>query len=285
MENKTHIWTRLGAAMIVILATSCFPEDFGDGNGLSDEEVNAQFTITPVAGKANRYVLSADPKGVLGVKWDLGEGGGSALGSIIDTVFYPDAGTYTVTLTAIGRGGKTATTTHDVVVATSDPNAGNLVVGGKMNPEDNASWTVIPYSDGVNVGLNGGKMVWTGGGWGQKGIYQAIQVVGGKKYKVDMLISGSGSSNTWFEVYVGKAVAPGTGDYSDGEKRLALSTWAGCATSAFSGKFSVLSCDANAPNAPVVTFPESGTVYLVIRGGGENLGTISIDNVEFRGTN
>lgn len=284
MKNKTYIWTKLGAVMLVVLVTSCFPDDFGSGNGLSDDDVNAEFTITPVAGKSNRYVLKAEADGVLGVKWDLGEGGGSALGSIIDTVFYPDAGTYTVTLTAIGRGGKTATVTHDVVVNSSDPNAGNLVVGGKMNPGDDASWTVLPYSAGVNVEMTGGKMVWTGGGWGQKGIYQTVQVVGGKKYKVDMLVSGSGSSNTWFEVYVGKS-APGAVDYGEGGKRLALSTWAGCATSAFSGKFSVLTCDANAPNAPVVTFPESGTAYLVIRGGGENLGTISVDNVEFRGTN
>lgn len=284
MKNKTYTWAKLTAAVLVIFATGCFPEDFGDGNGLSDDDVNAEFTVTPVAGKTNTYLLSAESENVLGVKWDLGEGGGSSLGSIVDTVFYPDAGTYTVTLTAIGRGGKTATASHDVVVNTSDPIAGNLVLGGKMEAGDNARWTVLDYSAGVNVEMTGGKMVWTGGGWGQKGIYQPIVVEAGKKYKVDMLVSGSGSTNTWFEVYVGKA-APGSGDYSDGGKRLALSTWAGCATSAFSGKFSVLSCDANAPNAPVVTFAEGGTVYLVIRGGGENLGTISVDNVEFRGTN
>lgn len=283
MKNKKYMWTKLGAMMLVMLATSCLPDDVGDGNGLSDNEVNAAFTITPVAGKSNTYVLNAEAEGVLGVKWDLGDGGGSALGSIIDTVFYPDAGDYTITLTAIGRGGKTATATDDLNIPTSDPNAGNLVVGGKMETGDNAFWTVLPYSAGVNVEMTGGKMVWTGGGWGQKGIYQTVQVEAGKQYKVDMLISGTGSTNTWFEVYVGKA-APGAGDYADGGKRLALSTWAGCATSAFSGKFSVLTCDAPA-NGAVVSFPESGTAYLVIRGGGESLNTISIDNVEFRGVN
>lgn len=33
MKNKNYIWTKLGIVAFAILATSCFPDDVGDGNG------------------------------------------------------------------------------------------------------------------------------------------------------------------------------------------------------------------------------------------------------------
>jgi len=279
-KNKVYAW--LASAYLVGAVIGCQPEEFGNGNGLGSVP-EAAFTVTPVTGKINTYLLEAETANVLGVKWDIGDGGGSFIGNTIDTVFYPDAGEYTITLTAIGRGGLTAEASDNVEVLTSDPAAGNLVLGGKMNEGDDAAWEFVQYSPGVSVNMDGGKMVWTGGGWGQAGIYQTIEVEGGKNYKVDMLVSGSGSVNTWFEVYVGQAEPVPGSDYTDGGKRLALNTWTGCATSAFNGKLSTLSCDGT--NGGVFSFEESGTAYLFIRGGGENLGTISIDNVELRGTN
>lgn len=280
---KTTVWL---SAMCLMLGVGCSPDEFGDGNGLSDPNVQADFTVTPVAGKLNTYLVKANEvPGVLGVRWDFGDGAGSATGPAIDTVFYPDAGDYTITLTAIGRGGLTATATEDVVVETSDPNAGNLVLGGKMNEGDAGNWNFVTYTAGVTFSIVDGKMVASGGSWGHAGIYQALEIEGGKKYKVDMLISGSGATDTWYEVYVGKAVPVPGQDYNDGGKRLALNTWTGCGKVPFNGKFSVISCDGK--DGGTFTFEEGGTVYLFIRGGGANLGTtgISIDNVELRGVN
>lgn len=189
---------------------------------------------------------------------------------------YEAAGTYTVKLTVEGRDGSRTETSKQVTV-TAPP---NLVVGGDMS--DPTKWTVLDYSPGVELNFTNGKAVWTGGGWGQKGIYQAIQVEANKKYQVNMTVSGSGASDTWFEVYVGQAVPSPTQDYNDGGKRLALNTWAGCGKVPFSGPLTALSCDGT--GGGVVEFPLSGTAYLVIRGGGANLGTsgISVDNVELR---
>ena len=270
-------------ALAVGIYTGCQPEDGGDGNGLTSANIEASFTITPVAGKMNTYALKANENGVLGVKWAKGDGSAASVGKAIDTVFFPDAGKYTIMLTAIGKGGEEKTTSQDVTVATSDPVAGNLIVGGKMEAADDAKWLRLPIGNGVDFALAGGKMTATGGGWGHKGIYQAVDVVAGKKYKVDMLVSGGGAVNTWFEVYVGTAVPEAGKDYSDGGKRLALNTWAGCGNANFNGKFSSVSCDAPAGNT--VQFATTGKVYLVIRTGGEYLGAngISVDNVEFRG--
>lgn len=283
--NVLKIATCLLCIATTGLYTACTPDEFGDGNGLGDPNVNAAFTVTPVSGKLNTYLVNASVDDVVGFKWDFGDGAGSFAGPSIDTIFYPDAGDYAIILTAIGRGGLTSTAVNTVSVETSDPNSGNLVVGGKMEAGDDDNWETVTYSDGVTFSLIEGKMVATGGNWGHAGIYQALEIEGGKKYKVDMIVSGSGATDTWFEVYVGKAApVPGV-DYSDGGKRLALNTWAGCGNSSFNGKLSALSCDGT--NGGEFTFEEGGTVYLMIRGGGANLGTsgISIDNVEIRGVN
>jgi hypothetical protein len=271
-------------AVIIGIYTGCKPEKYGEGNGLTSPDLNASFTVTPVAGKANYYVLNADTKGVLGVKWSLEEGLDPAVGKSVDTVFYPDAGTYTVTLYAIGIGGETKTTTQNVIVPKSDPNAGNLVLGSKMAAGDDAFWNHITISPGVTFAIENGKMVAKGGGYGHAGIWQAIDVVAGHKYMVDMLASGSGATDTWFEVYVGTKLPVNGQDYSDGGKRLALNTWTGCGNKPFSGKLSSIQCDGAGNTFKAAT---TGKMYLLIKSGGSNLGLtgIAITKVEFRGIN
>jgi hypothetical protein len=281
---KTYL-VATGIVAVGIYA-GCKPEKFGEGNGLSSPNLNASFTVTPVANKANYYVLKADETGVLAVKWDLGDGAGSAVGKATDTVFYPDAGKYTITLTTVGKGGTQKTASQDVTVATSDPVAGNLVLGGNMAASDDAYWTHLTFSAGVTMSISDGKMVAIGGNGGHAAVAQAIDVIGGKKYKVDMLVSGSGATDTWFEVYVDTKVPQNGVDYPSSNKLISLNTWAGCGKTAFSGKLSALSCS-GVDSKNVFSFPNSGKVYLVIKSGGSNLGVtgISFTKVEFRGTN
>lgn len=268
------------------LYEGCKPETFGNGNGLTSAGLTASFTITPVSGKNNTYVLKANESGVLGVKWDLGDGAGSSLSKAVDTVFYPDAGTYNVVLTVIGKGGSQVTSAPQAItVATSDPSAGNLVQGGKMTgAADDAKWTRLAISPGVTFTMSNGQMVAMGGNGGHAAVYQTINVVAGKKYKVDMNVSGSGATDTWFEVYA-DFVTPVQGqDYGSSNKLISLNTWAGCGNKAFSGKLSAISCSGS---GNTFTFTKSGTVYLLIKSGGSNLGLtgISFTNVEFRGSN
>ncbi len=279
--NKVYPFLLLCATLGAF--TGCQPEDAGDGNGLTSANIDASFTITPVTGKTNTYALKANEVGVISVKWDKGTGS-ATLGKAIDTIALPDAGVYSIKLTAVGKGGEQKTTAQDITVATSDPIAGNLVVGGKMETADAAKWTQFTIGAGVSFAISNGKMTATGGSWGHAGIYQAIQVVAGKKYQVDMLVSGSGASDTWFEVYV-SATQPSAGvDYTAGGNRLGLNTWNGCGNATFSGKLTAIGCSGTGKG--LVEFTQSGTVYLVIKTGGNNLGTtgISMDNVEFRGT-
>ena len=264
-------------AMGIAAMTSCKPEELTKDNGLTDTNVDATFTITPVQGKLNTYALKANTAGIIGVKWDKGDGSGFAAGKLVDTIVYDDAGTYTLTAEAVGRGGAKGTSSKQVIVATSIPIEGNLLKGAKMDAGDEAFWLPISYTAGVNFSLANGKMLAMGGSFGHAGIYQAVQLVAGKKYKIDMNVSGAGATDTWFEVYLG-TTAPGAGDYNSGGNRMGLNTWTGCGSSAFNGKLSALSC---VGSGSVVTAAATGTAYLVIRTGGGNLGTtgISIDNV------
>jgi len=110
--NKLSIILGLGVGTII----GCQPEEFGNGNGLVSAPLNPSFTITPVDGKTNTYVLQSDKNGPLGLKWDLGDGTGFAFGKAVDTVAYPDAGKYTIGLALIGKGGVPEVTTKDLNV-------------------------------------------------------------------------------------------------------------------------------------------------------------------------
>nr|WP_315157458.1 hypothetical protein [uncultured Flavobacterium sp.] len=262
---------------------SCQSDDITD-NGLSDANVDASFTVKAVEGSANRFILTAETKNVLGSKWDMGDGAGMAVGKMTENLFLPDAGTYTITHAAIGRGGIINTASQQIVVATPDPVAGNILKGGRLNNADDWSkWTVTNPASSASITFASGSATLTASGWAGNGIYQAVNVVAGKKYVIDMVTSSTtGCSNTWFEVYCGYS-APVTGtDYSEGGKLRALSTWDGCATAAFSGKISAVGCTA-ANNKGIFTATQTGTAYLVIRGGGEDMKAgIKIQNIEMR---
>jgi hypothetical protein len=113
-----------------------------------------------------------------------------------------------------------------------------------------------------------------------------VQIIANKKYKVDMVVSGGGAADTWFEVYIGKSAPVAGVDYGEGGNIMGLSTWDGCGTSTFNGQLSAIACAGSKRNG-VVTFAQGGTYHLVIRtGSGNTMGPngISLDNVELRGT-
>lgn len=274
----------------VLSFTSCQPDDSIVDNGLTDANVDASFTITPVDGKVNTYKVVAQPKGVLKSLWD--SGAGQYAGKMEEEISLPDAGTYTITHTAIGKGGATASASKEVVVATSDPLKGNLVQGGSFStPEDQAKWTVLNLSaTGAAFWsfANNSATIHSPGGWAQEGIYQAIDVVKDKEYTINMRVSSpSGSDETWLEVYAGKSAPQSGVEYKD-NKVMGLSTWDGCAKTGFSGLLSLVGCvknDKTGTVSNVVKFTETGKIYLLIRSGGNKFTKdgITVSKIELRG--
>ena len=273
-------YTLLGA--VILAATSCQPEEVESGNGLTDPNVDASFTIETVPGEPNRFMLNANREHVLKSMWNIGDG--YYTGALTEEIFLPDAGDYTISHQVFGRGGSVTETSQELNVAVSDPEAGNLIKGGSfMTTEDQAEWTILQISNsGANWTFSEGSATITGSGYNQQGIYQAVEVEAGKEYTIDMKVLGSGSTNTWFEVYASPTAPVQNQDYSADGRRMGLSTWDGCANGPFEGKLSNVGC---VGSGRTVSFDQSGTVYIVIKSGGENIGStgISVTNIEFRG--
>lgn len=276
-------------AILCTLAIGCSPEDFGSGNGLGDPNVDASFTVTPVEGSANRFVVNGNTDYVISHEWNIGNG--FYKGADKDTIFFPDAGTYEVSHRSTGRGGLTNVSSQEVTVATNDPVAGNMVQGGKFENEDDYSkWTILNITPtGSQWTFNEGSATLTSTeAWSQQGIYQAIEVEKDRVYTIDMKITGGANVETWFEVYAGTTPPVQGVEYTD-NKIMGISTWDGCGLEPFSGLLSTEGCVKNTNTDSVsnqVSFDTSGTIYLVIRSGGNVVDPIgfTITNVEFRGS-
>ncbi|TDP03658.1 hypothetical protein [Flavobacterium sp. 245] len=277
---KRSVYLMLALALGTL--TSC--DDEVNPNTLVASNVDASFTFTPVAGAVNTYLAVAQPKGVISSMWDTGTG--ASPGKMTETIVLPDAGTYTITHTAVGAGGALGTASTQVVVATSDPVKGNLVKGGSFaTAADQANWKKVIYGAGADWTYSAKGATVNGG---HAGIYQAIDVIKDKEYTIDMVVSGGASKDMWFEVYAGKVdPATITGDYADGGKVMGLNTWDGCGNTPVSGKLSAIGCTKNAKLdkiSNVVKFDITGKIYLMIRcGGGIAPGGITIKGVELRG--
>lgn len=286
-RTKNSAFEVLYVLLTALIVISCQPDEFQDGNGLSASEMDASFTITPVDGINNTYLFTANTT-YLTSQWDVADNSGFNIGGTTKEVFFPDAGTYIIKHRVTGIGGASTIAEQEFVVETSDPLAGNIVRGGKFDTADDISeWTVLNISaSGTEWTFADGKAKVAGGGWNQKGIYQAVDVIEGVTYKVDMLVSSTtGVQNTWFEVFASSTTPVDGSDYSAGGAIAKFSTWGGCATEAFSGKLSVVGCDFSGEQGVFVA-QSTETIYLVIKCGGEDLlDGVSVDNVEMRATN
>lgn len=291
-NNFKHIL--LSGLILGSLAVSCVPDTIdGDGNGLvPTANVDGTFTVTQTG--PNHFVIKANSSNYILSRWNIG-GDGFYNGKSEETIFIPDAGTYTIEHQAIGQGGLVAAASSEVVVVkTADPAAGNILLGSKLaTSEDVAKWQLTyPNPSGTaKWDFSNGKATFTASNWDRNVIYQEVQVVAGKTYKADALVSSTtGIEDSWFEIYVGytKPTANNdyTGDGNDSTWLRGLNTWAGSGKSAFSGKISnVGSVNSNNPDG-TFTATKTGTAYFAVRTGGNNMKAgVSLTNLEFRGTN
>ncbi|MFH4966211.1 hypothetical protein V8G69_14515 [Gaetbulibacter sp. M235] len=268
--------------------SACQPDDVGSGNGILGPELDASFTVTAVANQTNTFTLKAVATNYIGSKWDFGKGGGTTTGKSEETVSYPDKGTYTVTHTAVGIGGQSYSSSQDIIVDTSDPIAGNIIQGGKFESADDWSkWNILnitPVSGSAFWAFTPGSATVSFPDPGNQAIYQAIDVDADTNYSIDMQVSSPNGINLmWFEVYCLPQVPAQGSDYGNvgAEGVWGLNYWVGCGRTPFNGLLSDLSCVGKFHG--IVSFPTSGTVYLVIKAGCQISGnTVTIKNVEMR---
>jgi len=283
--NKNIKNTVLYSILVASTFISCVPDTIdGEGNGLTQGPLDGSFTVTKTA--ENRYVLKANSDNYLASRWNIDDEGFNG-GSHIQDLFLPDAGTYVIEHQAAGIGGQVGGTGQQtIVVPTSDPISGNMIQGGRFDtPEEIAKWSIHKISvTKAQWTFGNGQATIIASEGNQQAIYQAINVEEGKKYSIDMVASSDTPLvDTWFEAYVLNSL-PADGQDVSGQIYRSINTWAGCGTSSFKGKVSLVGCDTE-KNKGIFTATTTGTVYLVIKCGGKLVSGLNIDKVEFRRVN
>lgn len=287
MKKTIKIFSLMFAVATLSLLASCQPDDnTGAGNGILGSVLDASFTVTPVTGATNTYLVKAVYNNYITSKWNAGtKGAKTFVGRSEEKLYFSEAGTYKVTHIAVGIGGQSYSSTKEIVIATSDP-AAEVVKGGALNDAaDWAQWTFLNISGGANKWVFApGSVTYTYAGEHQ-GIYQAIDIVAGQNYNVEMTVSSTtGLTDTWFEVYVMPQVPVQGADYGNyGNDGVAgINTWVGCGKEPFNDLLSVVGCGGKYKGS--VTFSTSGKVYMVIRSGSNlNSGnTITLKNISMR---
>ncbi len=270
----------------ILFLSSCSPDTVdGEGNGLSQDPVDGSFKVEKTA--ENRYRLTTNANNYITTKWNVDDEG-FTIGKNIQDIFLPDKGTFVIRHQAIGKGGVVAGTgTQTITVPTDDPVAGNIIQGGRFDsPEDVAKWSIHKISaSGAQWVIGNGTGVATivANGGSQQAIYQAVNVVAGQKYSIDLVASSNTAlEDTWFEVYMLNSIPPDGQDVS-GTVYRNINTWDGCGKSSFAGRVSSIGCNGD-KNGGVYTATATGTVYLVIKCGGKKINALSIDKVELRKT-
>ena len=98
----------------LVLFGGCTP----DKGGSLGQKATASFTMSPVAGRANTYLLTSTSKNAIAYQWFKGSGD-YVIGQAVDTAYFPTKGVYKVELRAFGRGGYD-TAVQSVTIAADD---------------------------------------------------------------------------------------------------------------------------------------------------------------------
>jgi len=143
---------------------------------------------------------------------------------------------------------------------------------------NNNSVTGTINTSAANILFKGGT-----GGYDQTGVYQEVHLYGHRQYSANMLVQGSGTTNVWFEVWLTKKKPVDGQDITTSwdpgaVQLLGLNTWSGCGITPFNGMLASVGCTGN---GGTITPSTSGTYYLAIKAGGNNLGTTGITASNF----
>lgn len=269
--KKIKILRKLLILAIILLSAGCDKDDNPVVPPPTSED--AVFTFSFDDENSNSVNFSAEPNNANWyTHWSFGDNS-SAEGYEASKV-YLKKGDYDVRFKIFTEGGSAESV--QTVVINENFQGPNILLNGEFNGGD--EWTILPISDGIDVNFTGDKAVWTGGSWGQEGIYQPVHVEANVPYQIDMEVSGSGLTDSWYEVYIGAEVPVEGQDYADGGIRLGLNTWTGCGNEPFEGLLTEISCVGE--GGGLVEFNTTGTVYFVIRGGGSSYNDgLYLDNV------
>jgi hypothetical protein len=123
----------------------------------------ASFTVTPIAGQVNKYLLTSTSVNSFRYDWDKATGAGYVKGKAVDTVYFPDAGTYTIRLLSYGQSGMDSAK-QNIVVAADDPAA--LTPYKMLTGNSSRKWKLAPEAGALFIGPSDFSQTWWASGLG-----------------------------------------------------------------------------------------------------------------------
>jgi len=121
---------------------------------------DASFTVAPISGQVNKFLLTSTSTNAFMYDWDRGDGKGWIRGKNTDTVYFAEKGSYTVRLMAFGHSG-IDTASQVINVAADDPAAYN-----PFKLLTTRRWKLDPTAgaNAIIVGTEGNPSQYFGGG-------------------------------------------------------------------------------------------------------------------------
>lgn len=122
-----------------------------------DPKPTASFTATPISGQTNKYLLTSSSANAFRYQWDKADGKGFKEGKPVDTVYFPDKGSYQVKLFVFGQSG-TDSTAQTITVAADDPAA--LTPFKILTGNSSKKWKLAPEAGALWIGPPDGSATW-----------------------------------------------------------------------------------------------------------------------------
>lgn len=119
----------------------------------------ASFTVTPVAGAVNKYLLTSTSQNAFLYEWYKGSGA-FVRTKAVDTVYFPDKGDYTVKLRVYGESGMDSTA-QVIKVAADDPAA--MTPMKALTGNSSRTWVLMPAAGALRVGPDNSTTWWANG--------------------------------------------------------------------------------------------------------------------------
>ena len=147
-----------------------------------------------------------------------------------------------------------------------------------MRTGDDAYWSIFNQGpkNGIWTFANGSYTVTNNPN--NTGIYQAVQLVGGKKYNVSITYDAKSYNSTWGEIWIGKFQPANGSDY--GANAPASGNAGSSSTLTFVSWSSTTNSGTSGTKTATFTPATSGTYYFTIKvGTGSSFTSVAISNV------
>lgn len=279
--HPTHTYEEGGSYTVVLTAM--------DGSG-AETKVSREVTVMAPAPVAYFTFDVFDLTGTFtntsqnatSYLWNFGDGNTSTEEHPTHT--YEEEGTYKVVLTATSEDGIQTQTRKEVFTAEPPVYPRNILPSGDM--EDASVWNVttgdtlpLPTIEFTDEGV----LRFSAEGKAEGLVWQEVVVQTPGTYRLSADVTGSGSTDMWFQVILGSE-EPVEGSGYSGELYVGMDTSESdtCGVEPFEGNLPEIACQSSGINQEgLITFDEPTTIYVVVKAGSSgNLGTLTIDNIE-----